>query len=83
MTVQNVVTSANLFNRVDLVKAASSLDNIEYEPEQFPGLVYRISDPKIVALLFSSGKIILTGGKNMEDIKRGLAFLEQKLGSIM
>ncbi|HNZ60971.1 MAG TPA: TATA-box-binding protein, partial [Methanofastidiosum sp.] len=44
MTVQNVVTSANLFNRVDLVKAASSLDNIEYEPEQFPGMVIRLDE---------------------------------------
>ena len=60
-----------------------NLENIEYEPEQFPGLVYRIHDPKIVALLFSSGKIILTGGKNIEDIKRGLDLLEQKLESIM
>jgi len=45
--------------------------------------VYRIKDPKIVALLFSSGKIILTGGKNLDDIKKGLDFLEQKLESIM
>ena len=44
---------------------------------------YRIKDPKIVALLFSSGKIILTGGKNLDDIKKGLDFLEQKLESIM
>ncbi len=60
-----------------------NLESIEYEPEQFPGLVYRIHDPKIVALLFSSGKIILTGGKNLEDVKRGLDILEQKLGSIL
>ncbi|MBP5082884.1 MAG: TATA-box-binding protein, partial [Methanomicrobium sp.] len=44
---------------------------------------YRIDDPKIVALIFSSGKIILTGGKNIDDVKRGLDFLEQKLDSIM
>jgi transcription initiation factor TFIID TATA-box-binding protein len=60
-----------------------NLENIEYEPEQFPGLVYRIADPKIVALLFSSGKIILTGGKNLDDIKRGLDFLEKRLANIM
>lgn len=52
MTVQNVVTSANLFNRVDLVKAASSLDNIEYEPEQFPGMVIRLDEPKDCHLSF-------------------------------
>ncbi|MFY9195160.1 MAG: TATA-box-binding protein, partial [Methanoculleus sp.] len=43
----------------------------------------RIEDPKIVALLFSSGKIILTGGKNIEDIKRGLDVLEQRLEAIV
>jgi transcription initiation factor TFIID TATA-box-binding protein len=85
VAVTNIVCSYDIGNKINLNKVVMtlSLENIEYEPEQFPGLVYRISDPKIVALLFSSGKIILTGGKNMEDIKRGLAFLEQKLGSIM
>ena len=85
VAVTNIVCSYDIGNKINLNKVVMtlSLENIEYEPEQFPGLVYRIADPKIVALLFSSGKIILTGGKNMEDIKRGLAFLEQKLGSIM
>jgi transcription initiation factor TFIID TATA-box-binding protein len=45
--------------------------------------VYRIKDPKIVVLIFSSGKIILTGGKNIEDIKKGLDFLEEKLASVL
>jgi len=85
VAVTNIVCSYDIGNKINLNKVVMtlSLENIEYEPEQFPGLVYRIADPKIVALIFSSGKIILTGGKNMEDIKRGLAFLEQKLGSIM
>ncbi|MDO9327014.1 MAG: TATA-box-binding protein [Methanoregula sp.] len=83
--IQNIVTSADLATPINLNKIAVgfNLDRIEYEPEQFPGLVYRIKDPKIVALLFSSGKIILTGGKNLDDIKKGLDFLEQKLESIM
>jgi transcription initiation factor TFIID TATA-box-binding protein len=85
VAITNMVCSYDIGNKINLNKVVMtlSLENIEYEPEQFPGLVYRIADPKIVALLFSSGKIILTGGKNMEDIKRGLQFLEQKLGSIM
>jgi transcription initiation factor TFIID TATA-box-binding protein len=84
VAVTNMVCSYDLGNKINLNKVimAMSLESIEYEPEQFPGLVYRIPDPKVVALLFSSGKIILTGGRNMDDVKRGLAFLEQKLGSI-
>jgi len=81
----NGIIEADLGSVINLNVIAISLglDRVEYEPEQFPGLVYRIKDPKIVALLFSSGKIILTGGKNLEDIKKGLDFLEQKLESIM
>lgn len=85
VAVTNIVCSYDIGEYINLNKVVITLnlENIEYEPEQFPGLVYRIKDPKIVALLFSSGKIILTGGKNMEDIRRGLDFLEQTLGSIM
>ncbi|HOT95187.1 MAG TPA: TATA-box-binding protein [Methanoregulaceae archaeon] len=85
VAVTNIVCSYDIGKYINLNKVVITLnlENIEYEPEQFPGLVYRIRDPKIVALLFSSGKIILTGGKNLEDIKRGLDFLEQKLESIM
>ena len=84
VAVTNMVCSYDMGNKINLNKVVMtlSLESIEYEPEQFPGLVYRISDPKVVALLFSSGKIILTGGTNMEEVERGLAFIEQKIGSI-
>jgi transcription initiation factor TFIID TATA-box-binding protein len=39
-----------------------------YEPEQFPGLIYRMGDPKTVLLLFTSGKIVCTGGKSKEMV---------------
>jgi len=85
VAITNMVCSYNLGTRLNLNKVAVTfnVENIEYEPEQFPGLVYRIKDPKIVALLFSSGKIILTGGKTLEDIKKGVDVLEQKLESIL
>ena len=85
VAITNMVCSYDMGRYINLNKVVITLnlENIEYEPEQFPGLVYRIDDPKIVALLFSSGKIIPTGGKNIEDIKRGLDFLEQRLENIM
>jgi transcription initiation factor TFIID TATA-box-binding protein len=85
VAVTNIVCSYDMGRYINLNKVVITLnlENIEYEPEQFPGLVYRIEDPKIVALLFSSGKIILTGGKNIEDIKRGLDVLEQRLEAIV
>jgi len=85
VAVTNIVCSYDIgrFINLNRVVATLSLEAIEYEPEQFPGLVYRIKDPKIVALLFSSGKIILTGGKNLDDVRRGLDFLEESLKDVL
>ncbi|MGA7627861.1 MAG: TATA-box-binding protein [Methanoregula sp.] len=84
VAITNMVCSYDLGKSINLNKVVVTfnVENIEYEPEQFPGLVYRIKDPKIVVLIFSSGKLILTGGKNLEDIKKGLETLEKKLESI-
>jgi transcription initiation factor TFIID TATA-box-binding protein len=83
VAVTNMVCSYDIGKYINLNKIVImfNLENIEYEPEQFPGLIYRIKDPKIVVLIFSSGKIILTGGKTMEDVEKGVAFLKQKLGN--
>lgn len=62
-TIQNIVASGNLKESVDLELAADLMDNVMYEPEQFPGLIYRMRDPKVVMLIFSSGKIVCTGAK--------------------
>jgi|SRR5208337_4996565 len=85
VAITNLVCSFNLGKTINLNKIAITLnvENVEYEPEQFPGLVYRVKDPKIVVLLFTSGKIILTGGKNIEDVKRGIDIVEQKLDAVM
>jgi transcription initiation factor TFIID TATA-box-binding protein len=85
VAITNMVCSYDLGRYINLNKVVVTLnvENIEYEPEQFPGLVYRIKDPKIVVLIFSSGKIILTGGKTLEDVKKGLAVLETKLECIL
>jgi transcription initiation factor TFIID TATA-box-binding protein len=84
VAVTNIVCSYNLGRYINLNKltVTLNLESVEYEPEQFPGLVYRIKDPKIVVLIFSSGKIILTGGKNLGDIQKGLDVLEKKLESL-
>jgi transcription initiation factor TFIID TATA-box-binding protein len=68
ITIQNIVASANLKNKIDLETAADLLDNVMYEPEQFPGLIFRMIDPKTVLLLFTSGKIVCTGGKSAEMV---------------
>jgi len=61
--VENMVASADIHGKVDLEAAAEFLDNIMYEPEQFPGAVYRMKEPKVVILVFSSGRLVITGAK--------------------
>ena len=56
--IENVVASSTLGVDIDLEKVAVSLKNIEYEPEQFPGLVFHLDRPKTAALIFGSGKIV-------------------------
>ncbi len=79
ITIQNIVASANLQHRVDLETAADILDNVMYEPEQFPGLIYRMSDPRTVLLLFSSGKIVCTGGKSEQMVHESVHKLYEML----
>jgi transcription initiation factor TFIID TATA-box-binding protein len=79
ITIQNIVASANLHNKVDLETAADLMDNVMYEPEQFPGLIYRMRDPKTVLLLFSSGKIVCTGGKSKKIVHESVHKLYELL----
>ena len=82
--IQNIVTSADLATPINLNKIAVgfNLDKIEYEPEQFPGLVYRLDDPKVVVLLFGSGKLIITGGKVPEDASKAVVKILSDLRSL-
>ncbi|MHC1756539.1 MAG: TATA-box-binding protein [Methanosarcina sp.] len=84
ITVQNIVASADLHTILNLnaIAIGLGLENIEYEPEQFPGLVYRIDVPKVVVLIFSSGKLVVTGGKSPEDCERGVEVVRQQLDNM-
>ena len=77
--IQNIVASANLQSHVDLETASDVLDNVMYEPEQFPGLIYRMADPKTVLLVFTSGKIVCTGGKSEEIVHESVNKLYELL----
>ncbi len=75
IVVQNIVATANVHGLVDLEAAADILDNVMYEPDQFPGLIYRMGDPKVVILVFASGKLVCTGGKSAEMVGVAVAKL--------
>ena len=73
IVIQNMVASGNLHGKIDLEIAADVLENVMYEPEQFPGLIYRMKTPKTVLLLFSSGKLVCTGAKSEEMVYESVA----------
>jgi len=79
--VENIVASTQIDakDKLNLEFIAYNLENAEYEPEQFPGLVYRISDPRVAFLLFGTGKIICTGARKIEEIHAALAKFKTNL----
>src|SRR3989337_1329062 len=80
--VQNIVAAINLGGKIHLEHAARVLPRSMYEPEQFPGLIHRMLDPKTVILLFASGKLVCTGAKKEADVYRSVhnlhSLLEEK-----
>jgi len=80
--VENIVASARLDAKLNLDKIAFNLESSEYEPEQFPGLVYRMTEPKVAFLLFGSGKIVCTGARSIDDVSVAVKKLQRKLKEI-
>ena len=72
ITVQNIVASGTIDLKLNLNFFALSMENTEYEPEQFPGLVYKILEPNATFLLFSNGKFVCTGTKNREQLEESM-----------
>jgi transcription initiation factor TFIID TATA-box-binding protein len=70
--IENIVASADLGVELDLYAIARASPDVDYEPEQFPGAIYKIHDPKTALLLFKNGKVICTGSKTEADIKRSI-----------
>src|SRR3989337_403317 len=80
--VVNIVVSTSLKHDIPLEKMAATLSNTEYNPEQFPGLVIRIKEPKTTALIFSSGKIVCTGARTLEEVDRSIQKIIKSLEKI-
>ena len=77
--IQNIVASVGLGGQIDLEKSTYSLKRTMYEPEQFPGLIYRMEDPKVVILVFNSGKLVCTGAKKEGDVHQAVTKLQETL----
>lgn len=79
ITVQNIVASGTTNMSLNLNYLALELENTEYEPEQFPGLVYKLIEPNATFLLFSNGKLVCTGTKNNQQLEDSMKQLIKTL----
>lgn len=81
IVIQNMVASGEISGRLNLIAIAIGLglEDVEYEPEQFPGLVYRLDDANAVVLLFGSGKLVITGCRSFEDAEQAIETIHARL----
>ncbi len=82
ITVQNIVASGSINVNLNLNFLALELENTEYEPEQFPGLVYKLVEPNATFLLFSNGKLVCTGTKNRAQLEDSMRQLNKKIREV-
>ena len=83
INVQNIVASGSIDIMLNLNVLALELENTEYEPEQFPGLVYKLVDPTATFLLFSNGKLVCTGTKNKQQLDDSMKQLIKNIKDTM
>ncbi len=83
ITVQNMVASGSVGGKLNLNEIVFLFENTEYEPEQFPGLVYKLKGEDVLQnitfLLFGTGKIVIAGAKSEKEIKDSVVFLREQL----
>lgn len=77
--IQNIVASGDLHKPVDLNQASIIMENAMYEPEVFPGLIYRMADPRTVFLIFSTGKVVCTGAKDKGTVAEAMDVLAARI----
>tara|TARA_B100000131_G_C17831957_1_gene498130 strand:- start:141 stop:692 length:552 start_codon:yes stop_codon:yes gene_type:complete len=58
-------------------------DKVEYEPEQFPGLIYRLDYPRVVCLIFGSGKMVITGARHKDEILEAVEQIKDELADLL
>ena len=81
--VQNIVASGSIKWDLNLNTLSLELENTEYEPEQFPGMVYKLDEPTATFLLFSNGKLVCTGTKNLRQLDDSMKQLNKNVGAAL
>ena len=79
LKIENIVASAKVAKELDLQMINEKIKDADYNKKRFPGVVLRMQEPKIAALVFGSGKVVLTGAKSIDSLSKGLDILGDKL----
>ena len=77
--IENIVASGDLGGIMSLEGVASRLTKTMYEPEMFPGLIYRMDEPRVVMLIFASGKLVIAGAKKEAEVRVAAEKLKERL----
>jgi len=82
--IKNITVTTNLKKDLNLERIAKSLlfEEVDYHPESFPGLIYQMDDLHTILIIFNTGKIVCTGGKNIDDATNSINKIKEKLTSI-
>ncbi len=82
--IQNIIATANLNKELNLESIAKNLiiQDVDYQPNVFPGLIYKTDDIHTILIIFNTGKIVCTGAKNIDDATNYIKKIEEKLSSI-
>ena len=81
-TVSNLVVSADIKVKIPLERLVIEFPNVEYNPDQFPGAIWRLEDPPSTMLIFNSGKVIITGSKSFDQARKSVEELRKYLKKI-
>ncbi len=79
LKIENVIAATELKIELDLLRIAEGIKDAEYDPDHFPGLIYKLKSPKTVTLMFAKGYTVCTGAKSIQNAKAALTIILKKL----
>jgi transcription initiation factor TFIID TATA-box-binding protein len=79
LKIENVIAATEFNMELDLLKIAGDIKDAEYDPDHFPGLIYKLRSPKTVTLMFAKGYTVCTGAKSIQNAKAALTIIFKKL----
>jgi len=79
VSIENVVASATIDQKLDLIDIKKKFPAVEYNPKKFPGAIFKLKSPKTAILLFTTGKMVCTGCKSTSDVFRAVHYIHTTL----